>query len=118
MVLNGTWAASFTSLVTDALGASNRHMQRDSLGRKVLRMRRTAYHHPEGNSYIERFHRSLKEEEVWVSEYRSLEEARASIERYIWEYNHDRPHRSLGDRTPWEAFQGFESDLKIEALSV
>ncbi|MFQ5817839.1 MAG: integrase core domain-containing protein, partial [Terriglobia bacterium] len=60
--------------------------------------RRTAYHHPEGNSYIERFHRSLKEEEVWVSEYQSLEEARASIERYVWEYNHDRPHRSLGDR--------------------
>ncbi len=64
MDLNGTWAASFTSLVTDALGASNRHRQRDSLGRKVLRMRRTAYHHLEGSSYIERFHRSLKEEEV------------------------------------------------------
>ncbi len=28
--------------------------------------RRTAYHHREGNSYIERFHRSLKEEGVWV----------------------------------------------------
>jgi putative transposase len=41
--------------------------------------RRTAYHHPEGNSYIERFHRSLKEEEVWTAEYRSVEEARASI---------------------------------------
>lgn len=80
--------------------------------------RRTAYHHPEGNSYIERFHRSLKEEEVWVSEYQSLEEARACIERYLWEYNHDRPHRSLGDRTPREAFVGFESDLKSEALSV
>lgn len=80
--------------------------------------RRTAYHHPEGNSYIERFHRSLKEEEVWVSEYRNLEEARQSIGRYVWEYNHDRPHRSLGDRTPREAFVGFASDLKIEALCV
>ncbi len=46
--------------------------------------RRTAYHHPEGNSYIERFQRSLKVEEVWVSEYLSLEEARASIARYLW----------------------------------
>ncbi len=27
--------------------------------------RRTAYHHPEDNSYIERFHPSLKEEEAW-----------------------------------------------------
>ena len=83
-----------------------------------ITQRRTAYHHPEGNSYIERFHRSLKEEEVWVSEYQSLEEARSSIGRYFWEYNHDRPHRGLRDRTPREAFVSFESDLRIEALSV
>ena len=90
----------------------------ETLSALGLTHRRTAYHHPEGNSYIERFHRSLKEEEVWVSEYRSLEEARASIEGYLWEYNHDRPHRALGDRTPREAFVGFTSDLKTEALSV
>ena len=90
----------------------------ETLSALGLTHRRTAYHHPEGNSYIERFHRSLKEEEVWVSEYRSLEEARASIEGYLWEYNHDRPHQSLGDRTPREAFARFESDLKTEALSV
>jgi transposase InsO family protein len=28
----------------------------------------TAYHQPEGSSYIERFHRSLKGEEVWTAE--------------------------------------------------
>jgi autotransporter-associated beta strand protein len=36
----------------------------ETLGRLGITHRRTAYHHPEGNSYIERFHRSLKEEEV------------------------------------------------------
>ena len=46
---------------------------------------RTAYHHPEGDSSIERFHRSLKEEEVWTAEYRHLEEARMSIARSIEE---------------------------------
>lgn len=90
----------------------------ETLAELGITHRRTAYHHPEGNSYIERFHRSLKEEEVWVSEYRSLEEAQQSIGRYLWEYNHDRPHQSLGDRTPKEAFARFESDLKTEALSV
>ncbi len=90
----------------------------ETLAELGITHRRTAYHHPEGNSYIERFHRSLKEEEVWVSEYRNLEEARQSIGRYLWEYNHDRPHQSLGDRTPREAFLGFASDLKIEALTV
>lgn len=80
--------------------------------------RRTAYHHPEGNSYIERFHRSLKEEEVWTAEYRSLEEARGNIARWIEEYNHDRPHRGVQNRTPHEAFLAFAVDLKTEALNV
>jgi putative transposase len=80
--------------------------------------RRTAFHHPEGNGYIERFHRSLKEEEAWINEYRNLDEARTSIARYIQEYNHDRPHRWLGDRTPHEVRETFNTDLKIEALVV
>ena len=50
----------------------------ETLGRLGITHRRTAYHHPEGNGYIERFHRSLKEEEVWTAEYRSVEEARAA----------------------------------------
>jgi putative transposase len=88
------------------------------LGRLGITHRRTAYHHPEGNSYIERFHRSLKEEEVWTAEYRSLEEARASIARWIGEYNHDRPHRGVGNRTPREAFLAFTAVLNSETLTV
>jgi putative transposase len=34
----------------------------ETLNRLGITHRRTAYNHPEGNSYIERFHRSLKEE--------------------------------------------------------
>jgi integrase-like protein len=80
--------------------------------------RRTAYHHPEGNSYIERFHRSLKEEEVWTSEYRSLAEARENIVRYLEEYNHDRPHRGVENRAPHKAFLSFAVLTKNEALIV
>lgn len=50
----------------------------ETLGRLGITHRRTAYHHPEGNSYIEWFHRSLKEEEVRTAEYRSSEEAHNS----------------------------------------
>lgn len=53
-----------------------------------------------GNSYIAHLYRRLREEEVWVSKYQSREEARACLGRYIWECNHDQPHRGLGDRTP------------------
>ena len=90
----------------------------DTLARLGITHRRTAYHHPEGNSYIERFHRSLKEEEVWTAEYRTLEEARASIARWIQEYNHDRPHRGVKNRTPHEAFLAFTTVLKNETLTV
>ena len=90
----------------------------ETLARLGITHRRTAYHHPEGNSYIERFHRSLKEEEVWTAEYRSLQEARTSIARWIEEYNHDRPHRGVNNRTPHEAFLRFAVDLKNETLNV
>jgi putative transposase len=87
-----------------------------TLARLGITHRRTAYHHPEGNSYIERFHRSLKEEEVWTAEYRSLQEARTSIGRWIAEYNHDGPHRGVGNRTPHETFVSFAVDLNSETL--
>jgi transposase InsO family protein len=74
-------------------------------------------HRPEGNSYIERFHRSLKEEEVWTSEYRSLNEARENIGRYLEEYNHDRPYRFVDNRTPNEAFLSFAVLTKNQALN-
>jgi putative transposase len=90
----------------------------ETLNRLGITHRRTAYHHPEGNSYIERFHRSLKEEEVWTAEYRGVEEARAGIARWIEEYNHDRPHRGVGNRTPHEAYLAFATVLNNEALTV
>ena len=93
----------------------------ETLSRLGIAHRRTAFNHPEGNGMIERFHRSLKEEEIWVNEYRSLEEARQSIGRWIEEYNHDRPHRALGNRTPREARAGFAQPqplTKSQALTV
>ena len=74
----------------------------ETLARLGIKHRRTAYHHPEGNGYIERFHRSLKEEEVGLAEYRNLEEARESIVLVLLEgvIITDGPHRGLRDRTP------------------
>jgi putative transposase len=113
----GSRAANLT-LTTDngTQFTSTRFME--TLSRLGITHRRTAYHHPEGNSYIERFHRSLKEEEVWVHEYRSVEEARESIARWIEEYNHNRPHQSLQNRTPHEAFLARESIQLSEAPNV
>jgi putative transposase len=93
----------------------------ETLRRLGITHRRTAYNHPEGNGRIERFHRSLKEEEVWLHEYQSLTEARDSIARWIHQYNHQRPHQALNYRTPVAARQAFHQPqplTKTEALCV
>jgi putative transposase len=52
------------------------------------------------NIFIERLWRSLKYEEVYLRDYLRVTEARAGIGRYFHFYNHERPHQSLGYRTP------------------
>ncbi|TDY37197.1 putative transposase [Alicyclobacillus sacchari] len=63
---------------------------------------RTGYHNPDADGYIERFFRSLKEEEVWMQEYDNFAEAKIAIKTYIEFYNKERPHSALGYRTPQE----------------
>lgn len=55
---------------------------------------------PERNGMIERSFRSLKEECVWLKEFRSFEEAQREIGRWIHWYNGDRPHQSLEYLSP------------------
>ena len=52
------------------------------------------------NIFIERLWRSLKYEEVYLRDYVRVPEARAGIGRWFQFYNHERPHQSLGYRTP------------------
>ncbi|MCL6450528.1 MAG: integrase core domain-containing protein [Acetobacteraceae bacterium] len=62
-----------------------------------------AYTHiqaPRQNAYIERFFRTLKEEEVWPNLYSTLDEARQSIGNYVSFYNEQRLHSALGYQPP------------------
>jgi putative transposase len=52
------------------------------------------------NVFIERLWRSLKYEEVYLKDYRSVTEARTGIETYFQFYNQERLHQSLQYRTP------------------
>ena len=56
------------------------------------------------NVFVERLWRSVKYEEVYLKAYDSVSEARASIGRYLDFYNGRRPHSSLDDMTPDQAF--------------
>lgn len=65
------------------------------------------------NIYIERFRRSLKQEEVYISEYNTPIEAQTWIRAYINKYNSSRIHQSIGYNTPNEHYQKSIEKQKI-----
>ena len=56
------------------------------------------------NIFTERLWRTVKYEEVYLHDYRSLAEARQSLTRFFRDYNHDTPHQSLGYHVPAEVY--------------
>lgn len=56
------------------------------------------------NIFTERLWRSVKYEEVYLNEYETPREARMRLGRYLEFYNIERPHQSLGYRTPAEIY--------------
>ncbi len=52
----------------------------------------------------ERLWKSIKYEEVYLRAYETVGDARNSIGRYLDFYNGRRPHSSLDDRTPDQAY--------------
>lgn len=63
------------------------------------------------NIFVERLWRSVKYENVYLNNYESAKEAYAGIRGYFEFYNHERPHQSLGYRTPAEV-HGWEGGEK------
>jgi putative transposase len=58
------------------------------------------------NIFVERLWRSVKYEEVYLKDYRNVPEAIVSLGNYFRFYNRERPHQSLGYRTPGEVYDG------------
>lgn len=56
------------------------------------------------NVFVERLWRTIKYEEVYLRAYRSVSEARSSLDRYLTFYNRGRPHSALGGQTPDQAY--------------
>jgi putative transposase len=57
---------------------------------------------PTQNSYVERFNRTYRDEILNMYVFRTLNEVRELTDKWVREYNEERPHDSLGDLTPWE----------------
>ena len=66
------------------------------------------------NVFIERLWRSMKYECVYLNAFDSLRDATAQIGNWMMYYNRERPHSSLADLTPREAYWGM-TDLPLAA---
>jgi len=98
-ICNSDQGSHFTSpQFVDRLLAQNVAVSMDGRGRAM------------DNIFTERLWRSVKYEEVYLNDYLTPKEARRGLTRYLAFYNDQRPHQSLGYRTPAEVY--FGSDKK------
>lgn len=87
----------------------------DLLKAHAIQISMAAVGKAEENGYAERFMRTIKEEEVDLSDYRDFADARAQIGRFIEDvYNTKRIHSSLGYLTPVEFEAAFQAAIGEE----
>jgi putative transposase len=60
------------------------------------------------NVFVERLWRSVKHEDVYLRGYETVPELERGLTAYFRFYNQERPHQSLGYRTPAEVHAGME----------
>ena len=58
------------------------------------------------NIIVERFFRTVKYDDIFIREYKTIPDVREGLHRYMPFYNKRRRHSSLQKRTPWMAYNG------------
>jgi putative transposase len=65
-------------------------------------------HHPQTQGMVKRLIRTIKEEEIYLNEYRDPLDAQQKLEKFRLDYNHVRPHQALKYKTPYEVYNSNE----------
>jgi putative transposase len=102
------------TLGTDNGTAFTSRAFRAALAERDVAHRRGGYRDPESQAFIESWFAKLKEREVWLNEYETLDDARRGIGAYVDRY-HNRPHSGLDYKTPLEVRQTWEDLQKLAA---
>jgi putative transposase len=92
---NSDQGAQFTSTdFTGRLESAGIRISMDGRGRAL------------DNVFIERLWRTVKQEEVYLKDYRTPREAAQQLEAFFIRYNEHRQHSSLGYQTPATVYAG------------
>ncbi|MGH7926348.1 MAG: IS3 family transposase [Candidatus Binatia bacterium] len=75
---------------------------------------RTSPYYPQSNGKLERWHGSLKREQLRTAAPGSVEEGRRVVSRYVEHYNQVRLHSALGYVTPADKLAGKEQQIYAE----
>jgi putative transposase len=90
-IFNSDQGAQFTAEeFTSILEAASIQVSMDSRGRAL------------DNVFVERLWRTVKYEHIYLMDYAYVPDLEAGLHSYFQFYNHERPHQSLGYRTPAE----------------
>ena len=93
-IFNSDQGSQFTSSdFTEAVEAASIKISMDGRGRFL------------DNIFIERLWRSLKYENIFLKGYGTVPELLAGLEQWFGEYNNDRPHQALENKTPLEYYE-------------
>jgi hypothetical protein len=65
----------------------------------------TAPRSPTTTGKVERWHKTLRREFLDGRVFASIDDAQAQLDAWVWHYNHERPHQSIGRVPPIERFQ-------------
>jgi len=93
-VFNTDQGSQFTSReYTGRLEAAGVAVSRDGRGRAL------------DNVFVERLWRSVKYEDIYIKDYERVSELESGLTAYFQFYDEERPHQSLGYRTPGEVYR-------------
>lgn len=93
-IFNTDQGSQFTSLkFLSILHAKNVKISMDSKGRAL------------DNVFVERLWRTIKYEEVYLKDYRTVKEAHRSLKEFITFYNQERLHQSLEYKVPVSVYR-------------
>ena len=93
-IFNSDKGSQFTShAYTSILEARQIEISMDGRGRAL------------DNFFIERLWRTLKYDNIYLKNYETVDDLITGLTEYFHFYSHERPHQSVGGRTPWDVYQ-------------
>ena len=69
------------------------------------------------NIFIERLWRTVKYENIYMQDYKTIPDLKSGLIEYFGFYNGERYHQNLGYKTPWEVYAGDQLSTELELLT-